>query len=82
MVAGGKLNRKKPNRAPAKTAATTATAGWPNQSGITVMAEQRIIPIVVANPSMPSSKFSELMAPTSQKREWHREPTEFNLLTE
>src|SRR5687768_14598644 len=66
IVAGGKLKRRKPSKAPANTAATTATADWPNQSAMTVMAAHRMMPMVVASPSMPSSRFSELMAPTSQ----------------
>src|SRR5690606_22735053 len=67
MLAGGKLNRRNPSSDPANTAATMATAGCSKYSAITVIAEQRIMPIVVARRSMPSSKLSELVAATSQE---------------
>jgi hypothetical protein len=64
--AGGKLKGRKPRRLPTKTAATTATAGWDIKTAIIEIVAQRIMPMVVANPSIPSSKFKELIAPRSQ----------------
>ena len=67
ILAGGKLNLKNPNRLPVNTAPTTATAVWPSSRAMIEIVAHRIMPIVVARPSMPSSKFREFMAPSNQK---------------
>ena len=68
IFAGGKLKNKKASRAPTRLADTRAV-GPPNGliRAIAQKAVPRITPTVLASPSIPSRRFTALIAPSRKK---------------
>gem|GEM_PF-5967808 len=65
ILAGGKLYSRKPREAPARLAARKATAALPCRTLTTVKKRAEIADIPAHEPSEWSSRFTELVIPTS-----------------